>query len=805
MLFVKQIATTLQKKIYISDNKGGLMNIDYSIYKYIDTASPLDRTISKRNNQYTWMLFSQGELIDCCNNWSCFLIIFMILAGACTTDNSDPSDASYDNDTSAGSKTDNITEINAETDTDAGTNAGADSNIDDDPDADRNSDPDADRDSPDATSDSDVNADNDADTDADKGAEPCGVGGKVVAGDCWYLGKPGETCTDTCSPYGKYKDVTLAYAGSEGNPANCAQVASAFETGITEATMIFEYYGIGCVIDRTSGTPSAEWYFFLDTEAGFWASDKERLCACGSEIVNELFDFNQVTVSVAPYGVEMTAIIKVVHEGLLPEDVIRFGITVHGQGDSIEDLTADLYPNTEAYKVNFDISDKLEDNEIGIPILGLHYNTSSLVTFEIETESDVYRGQVTIQTGDISEEMLAETESATAEVLDSAKITPGWTWVTRRVYDNAGNLRWFGPRFYVVLRNGNLLRTNLDEINLMGKTIIARQLPSNLSSHHDAIELPNDNILYCANEDNATLINKDGDAVPCVEDHIVELDSNSVIQNIWNLREYRNVDRRTSGGTRGAVKDWIHVNTLWYDEEDDAILVSGAFQGIIKITRGGIQGEDVNKNKELVWILAPKMGWDSTGANVTVPPDLNDYLLTAVNSLGTAYPEEVQNNLIAPDLDTYTDDFRWPISQHGLHIIENDSDILTLLNFNNCASKIFNGLGRTEEPYSLIVEYEINESTKTVRELWSYGENMPEYYSGANSGVNYFQSTGNRLMISNGQDVLDEEGNIVTPRIVHIVEVTEQGEVVLLLEIGNTSENIRKGRGIELYNSARSL
>ena len=63
-----------------------------------------------------------------------------------------------------------------------------------------------------------------------------------------------------------------------------------------------------------------------------------------------------------------------------------------------------------------------------------------------------------------------------------------------------------------------------------------------------------------------------------------------------------------------------------------------------------------------------------------------------------------------------------------------------------------NGLSRNFEtvgvPFSRGVEYEIDESAMTVRQVWQYGEERgPDYHSPIISDVDLLPSTGNRLIM----------------------------------------------------------
>jgi hypothetical protein len=152
------------------------------------------------------------------------------------------------------------------------------------------------------------------------------------------------------------------------------------------------------------------------------------------------------------------------------------------------------------------------------------------------------------------------------------------------------------------------------------------------------------------------------------------------------------------------------------------------------------------------------------------------------------------------------------MGQHGLHITSREENKLSLLTFNNQASVILDGEGtinnliygnkgndRSKEPYSMMVEYEIDEEAMTVRQKWSYGEYMPEYYCSYRSGTDVLLETGNRLLFTCGSDRSNSIENPFNP---HFVEVTEDGDVVYHLEIEDTDLSVYRGTRVDLYHPA---
>ncbi len=511
-----------------------------------------------------------------------------------------------------------------------------------------------------------------------------------------------------------------------------------------------------------------------------------------------------------PYdAVPLAAVVTAAHEELHAEEVREIRLTLEGTGDDAP-LATTLYPDTEAYRTNFDMDDIIDDDEVGVPVLGLHHGEDNLVRFDLVTDTRRFSGEVIIPVPLLDS---LEEERVTIDIFDAEAMEPGWTGVNSRIYDREGRCRWMGLQVHHILQNGNFLDiSKVDEFNLLGRKVTDRTdlLPENLVTHHDSVVLPNGNIIVCVNDAATDIVNGEGEEVASVEDALVEMDGTTGdIVNAWDLREFFDVDRYTLTDDN---EDWFHLNTVAYDPLDDTILVSGRYQGVAKLTRRGTQGEEPNQGKELEWIIAPHLDWGTAGWDGRGDIDPSLYLLTAVDANGVPYEEAVQLNLAPPPPGS--DPFHWPIGQHGLRITSRQEDKLTFLTFNNQASVIFDGEGtidnqlngdlsndRASEPYSLLTEYEVDEVARTVRQIWSYGQNQPEYFCSYRSGIKQMPQTGNRLMFSCGVDRRFAEENPFNP---HVVELDEAGNVIFHLEIENTDLGLYRSARIDLYHPETS-
>ena len=141
--------------------------------------------------------------------------------------------------------------------------------------------------------------------------------------------------------------------------------------------------------------------------------------------------------------------------------------------------------------------------------------------------------------------------------------------------------------------------------------------------------------------------------------------------------------------------------------------------------------------------------------------------------------------------------------------------INTFLTFNNQASFIFDGPGsvdngvspfaqgdlsndRMDAPYSMFIEYEIDEMAKTVRQIWGYGQGEAIYYGSMTGSVNLLPN-GNRIMISSGYDS-HSDGNPSNP---HVLEFSPDGRLLLHLSIIGAEWLAYSGGKVDLYHPER--
>lgn len=210
--------------------------------------------------------------------------------------------------------------------------------------------------------------------------------------------------------------------------------------------------------------------------------------------------------------------------------------------------------------------------------------------------------------------------------------------------------------------------------------------------------------------------------------NIIALDLNDVI----NPRRVT-LDNR---GTPLEKLDWFHMNGVDQNPVHDYVVYSGRSQSATVA---------VNPDHTLRWILADHTGW---------PKDMQPYLLKPVGQ-----------------------DFEWSWGQHSP--VFRDAKHLFLFDNGNFRSVDFDTALKAHENYSRLVEYKIDEKTKTIKQVWSYGkERGNELYAPYVGGVDYLPESKTvvgvfggilKTRLGNPSDVV--EGNSYKNS-AHIIELT---------------------------------
>ncbi len=194
------------------------------------------------------------------------------------------------------------------------------------------------------------------------------------------------------------------------------------------------------------------------------------------------------------------------------------------------------------------------------------------------------------------------------------------------------------------------------------------------------------------------------------------------------------------------AKDWAHTNSIFYDAADDTVVLSSNFLSVVyKIDL---------KSGDLVWLMGTHEDWD----------------------------EPWQKYLLTPDVE----DFLWNSHQHSAKITPHG----TLIMFDNGANRARPGQPKlkAEESWSRAVEFEIDEETREVRQVWSYGGPKDEiFFSPFISEVDWLPVKENILITDGGRTRTKDgkaSGNIFGGHhFARILEVTHESPAEKVFEI----------------------
>lgn len=295
------------------------------------------------------------------------------------------------------------------------------------------------------------------------------------------------------------------------------------------------------------------------------------------------------------------------------------------------------------------------------------------------------------------------------------------------LFNQGGNLADFRR-----LQNGNLMyvtRGAVVEIDMLGtelnrwsgrsaggRTTEGGGIALDMEGiHHAAMELPNGNLVAIGIEVRRLAAYPTSETDPDAPkapadvkgDTIVEFDRSGKIVNTTSLFDILDVDRigyysvtSGEGGGPGGDGDWSHANGIDYDPADDSYVISVRHQDcIIKIGR---------EKGELRWILGDHTGWGEAWQK---------YLLEPIGDVG------------------------WPYHQHDPSFTMSGG-ILCFDN-GNCRAIPFNPRMAPADSYSRLVEYEVDEENRTVKQLWAFGgENGEKIYASSQGGAVEVPGTG---------------------------------------------------------------
>ncbi|MDX1673017.1 MAG: aryl-sulfate sulfotransferase [Balneolaceae bacterium] len=372
---------------------------------------------------------------------------------------------------------------------------------------------------------------------------------------------------------------------------------------------------------------------------------------------------------------------------------------------------------------------------LNLPVLGLYADHQNTVTATYFDENGSELGSRTYEV--TTDPLLADLPTVDINTADPSGMAEGMTFAAYYghrpngsptpqrpfIFDRTGEIRWYldysshpelSNLFYdngmERLENGNFFfgsnsTSKIYEINMLGEVLNSWDLGSKgFSFHHHVIEKPDGNFIATVNNDN----------ISTVEDHVIEIDrATGDLVTVWDLNESLDNTRRAWPTDLANLDvDWFHGNALAYDEADDAILVSGRTQCVVKLSR----------NNEVIWILAPHKEWGTSGDGT----DLTQFLLQPLDASGNPI-----NDSAVLSGDVNHPDFEWSWYQHAVKI-KPDGNIFL---FDNGENRNYSG----SQLYSRAVEYAIDQQAMTIQQTWSYGKQRgAETYSRIVSEVDFF-------------------------------------------------------------------
>lgn len=315
------------------------------------------------------------------------------------------------------------------------------------------------------------------------------------------------------------------------------------------------------------------------------------------------------------------------------------------------------------------------------------------------------------------------------------------------MFDAAGEIRWIlnfqkHPELDKLvaniglsrMRNGNFLcgdRTSgyLYELNMMGEIVNKWDLRSQgYEFHHEVMEMPNSNFLLTATQPDS----KNANGEPTINDIVLEVSRNDgKIITVWDLK--KSLDETRNVIPTYTNENWAHDNAVAYSSEDDAIIVGLRHQGLVKLDR----------HNRVKWIISPHKDWGKNGRG----EPLEQYLLNPLDSFGQLIEDkEVLQGYSAHD------SFDWSWALHNPVLLDN-GDILL---FDNGYNRHYEYNFFTS--YSRAVVYKIDESEKTVQQVWEYGkERGNECFSSAVSSVQYLPQT-DHVLFCPGMHTINKDG-----------------------------------------------
>jgi arylsulfate sulfotransferase len=282
--------------------------------------------------------------------------------------------------------------------------------------------------------------------------------------------------------------------------------------------------------------------------------------------------------------------------------------------------------------------------------------------------------------------------------------------------------------------------------------------------HHTVNILPNGNLLILDAEQRELPDWPTSSNDPCaprvtakvIGDIVTEVTRDGRLVHAHRIFDILDPYRITHGSLSGYWRkqgfpdsyDWSHANAVAYDPHDDSFVVSLRHQDcIIKLDR--VTGD-------LKWILGNSSGWRAPWTLKLLKP-----------AAGLA----------------------WQFHQHDCSVTGPNR----IMCFDNGCFRAgaFEAPMEDAKSYSRAVEFEVDEKAKTVRQVWSYGEQRSDkLFACYQGGARRLPKTGNTFITFGGmcfENGHPSNTNIGTFGKARLIEVTPAGDVVLDIAVDDSN------------------
>lgn len=346
--------------------------------------------------------------------------------------------------------------------------------------------------------------------------------------------------------------------------------------------------------------------------------------------------------------------------------------------------------------------------------------------------------------------------------------------------DADGQVRWYYLRWnqhiFKQLNNGHILMLNkvktgayrynlLVEMDYLGRIYNQYQFDDTLNGsysgtkgvtvvHHDICELPNGNFLATVNDGSKN-----------VEDTVAEINRNTgkvvkvidfkkiLPESMYKNNKIKSKDDATQGL---GLMDWLHINSVNYDEKTGDLLLSA-------------------RNQDMIWSInykTKKLNWIFT------------------NKKASSWPASYRKYLLTPSKGT-----KYTGGQHDLYLLNHDGDKLDILLYDNNIA-VTNGDKSASGKYSAATQYQIDTSKKTIKQIWTYGKSLGK--------SNHTMIIGSAQRLSDGNTLIDF-GFKDNGKQSNIIEVDKNNKQVFNLTLNvpaNSKGYVYRAYRMEFYPSA---